>query len=107
MEGIVRYRRAFDIYSLGLILLEIGLWTPLKDIYKPKYTYETFKLRLEQFHYPSLAFAAGRTYESVVRKCLDDGLNSKIEGLDFDTSEISTQDRFCWDLFNDLEKCSV
>jgi hypothetical protein len=91
LEGAVRYRRAFDIYSLGLILLEIGLWTPLKDIYKAKYAYETFKLRLEQFHYPSLAFAAGRTYESVVRRCLDDGLNDEIQSLDFDESEISTQ----------------
>jgi hypothetical protein len=70
LESAVRYRRAFDIYSLGLILLEIGLWTLLKDIYKAKYAYETFKLRLEQFHYPSLAFAAGRTYESAVRRSL-------------------------------------
>jgi len=107
LEGTVRYRRAFDIYSLGLVLLEIGLWTPLKDIYKVKYTYETFKLRLEQFHYPSLAFAAGTTYESVIRRCLDDGLNHKVGGLSFDASEISTQDDFCWDLVNDLEKCSV
>jgi hypothetical protein len=107
LEGTVRYRRAFDIYSLGLVLLEIGLWMPLKNIYKAKYTYETFKLRLEQFHYPSLAFAAGKTYESVVRRCLDDGLNSNTQGLDFNQSEISTQDSFCWDLVKDLESCTV
>jgi hypothetical protein len=107
LEGIVRYRRTFDIYSLGLILLEIGLWTPLKDIYKAKYTYETFKLRLEQFHYPALAFAAGKTYESVVRRCLDDGLNDKTQGLSFEDSEISTQDGFCWDIVKGLEKCTA
>jgi hypothetical protein len=107
LEGAVRYRRAFDIYSLGLILLEIGLWMPLRDIYKTKYTYETFKLRLEQFHYPSLAFAAGKTYGTVVRRCLDDGLNDKIQVSNFDESEISTQDTLCWDLVKDLEKCNV
>merc|ERR1712036_88382 len=40
-----RYR--FDIYGLDLILLEIGLWVPLSDVFKQKYTLDDFRKRLE------------------------------------------------------------
>ena len=30
----LRYSRAFDIYSLGCVLLEIGLWKPLSSLIK-------------------------------------------------------------------------
>ena len=29
-----RYRREFDIYGLGIVLLEIGLWCPIQRIFK-------------------------------------------------------------------------
>ncbi|KAI5292179.1 hypothetical protein KEM55_008023, partial [Ascosphaera atra] len=40
---------AYDFYSLGLVLLEIGLWIKLSALWKPKYSKNDFKSRLEQF----------------------------------------------------------
>ncbi|GME45550.1 hypothetical protein GTA08_BOTSDO12353 [Neofusicoccum parvum] len=37
------YAQHFDMYGLALILLEIGLWVPLSDIFKSKYTLADFK----------------------------------------------------------------
>lgn len=36
--GDVRYRRLFDIYSLGVVLLEIGLWQRAADSVRPGQT---------------------------------------------------------------------
>lgn len=42
------YDQRFDLYSLSLMLLEIGLWVPLAEIYKEKYSLKDFKLRVEK-----------------------------------------------------------
>lgn len=63
-----RYR--FDIYGLGLILLEIGLWCPLSDIFKQKYTLDDFRKRLETVWVRKLATRCGSIYQSVVKECL-------------------------------------
>lgn len=56
----------FDIYSLSLILLEIGLWIPIGDLYKAKYSLADFKLRLEKLYIPKLAAKCGTTYMRLV-----------------------------------------
>lgn len=61
---------AYETYSLGLVLLEIGLWTPLSDLYKPKYTLADFKLRLEKIWIPRLAAKCGSLYMRVVQSCI-------------------------------------
>lgn len=63
------YGPQFDLYSLGLILLEIGLWTPLSDLWKAKYTLMDFKLRLDEIYIRRLASKCGTTYMQVVRDC--------------------------------------
>merc|ERR1711881_7868 len=63
-----RYR--FDIYGLGLILLEIGLWVPLSDVFKQKYTLDDFRKRLETVWVRKLANRCGSLYQSVVKECL-------------------------------------
>lgn len=30
-ENVLRYVKEYDIYSLGVLLLEVGLWEPLRD----------------------------------------------------------------------------
>ena len=60
----------FDIYSLALILLEIGIWQSLGDMYKPKYTLADFKLRLEKLWAPKLASRCGTAYMRAVQTCL-------------------------------------
>lgn len=76
----------YDLYGLGLVLLEIGLWTPIGDLYKSKYTLPDFKLRLEKIWIPKLAAKAGSAYMRAVETCLrlsDDQDNSRltVEGI--------------------------
>ncbi|KAL5402453.1 hypothetical protein PMIN03_010646 [Paraphaeosphaeria minitans] len=63
------YGPQFDLYSLGLILLEVGLWQPLADLWKPKYTLNDFKQRVEDVYIRRLASKCGTAYMQVVRDC--------------------------------------
>ncbi|KAJ4290256.1 hypothetical protein N0V90_010471 [Kalmusia sp. IMI 367209] len=63
------YGPQFDLYSLGLILLEVGLWQPLADLWKPKYTLADFKQRVEDVYIRRLASKCGTAYMQVVRDC--------------------------------------
>ncbi|CAO2652178.1 Nn.00g004610.m01.CDS01 [Neocucurbitaria sp. VM-36] len=63
------YGPQFDMYSLGLILLEVGLWQPLADLWKPKYTLDDFKQRIEDVYIRRLASKCGTAYMQVVRDC--------------------------------------
>ncbi|TID20490.1 hypothetical protein E6O75_ATG05254 [Venturia nashicola] len=60
----------FDVYGLGLLLLEIGHWTPLSDLFKVRYTLEDFKKRLETIWVGRLASKCGSIYMKVVQDCL-------------------------------------
>lgn len=64
-----QYHPQFDMYSLGLILLEVGLWQPLADLWKPKYTLHDFKQRIEDVYIRRLASKCGTAYMQVVRDC--------------------------------------
>ena len=60
----------FDMYGLATILLEIGLWMPIGDLYKAKYSLEDFKLRLEKLWIPKLAAKCGTSYMRAVEACV-------------------------------------
>lgn len=62
---------AFDIYSFGLILLEIGLWTPVSRLWKPKYSRSTFTSRIKSIYVPKLASRCGTAYMKVVQSCIN------------------------------------
>ena len=62
---------AHDIYSLGLILLEVGLWVPLSKLWKSKYDRETFRERLQRIYSAKLASKCGSKYMRIVRRCLE------------------------------------
>jgi serine/threonine protein kinase len=71
--GEKRFRLSYDDHSLGLILLEIGLWRPLKDIVRKVETRAS-----EDMHkwiltekVPQLSISMGAAYENVVTSCLD------------------------------------
>ncbi|KAF2732632.1 hypothetical protein EJ04DRAFT_469890 [Polyplosphaeria fusca] len=64
-----KYGPQFDLYSLGLILLEIGLWQPLSDLWKAKYTLADFKQRVEEVYIRRLASKCGTAYMQAVRDC--------------------------------------
>ncbi|GAM82380.1 hypothetical protein ANO11243_003590 [Dothideomycetidae sp. 11243] len=64
-------RLRYDVYGLGLVLLEIGLWTPLSDLYKAKYQLKDFKTRLEKIWIPRLAVKCGSIYMNAVKTCFE------------------------------------
>jgi hypothetical protein len=65
------YCKSFDIYSLGLILLEIGQWRVLQSFHKPHYSVERFREKVVvQNLLPNLNSKTGRLYREVVERCL-------------------------------------
>lgn len=62
---------SYDLYSLGLVLLEIGLWTPLSKLWKMKYNNSMFKSRIENVYVKRLAPKCGNSYLQIVQLCLD------------------------------------
>ena len=62
---------AYDLYSLGLILLEIGLWAPVGRLWKMKYDRSWFKHRVEDLYVKKLGPKCGNAYLQVVQLCLD------------------------------------
>ncbi|KAF2157035.1 hypothetical protein K461DRAFT_249747 [Myriangium duriaei CBS 260.36] len=78
-------RLRFDVYGLGLTLLEIGLWTPLSDLHKAKYQLKDFKMRLEKIWIPRLAVKCGSLYMSAVQACFNfsdsTGSSTVVSGL--------------------------
>ncbi|KAK5134166.1 hypothetical protein LTR08_006826 [Meristemomyces frigidus] len=65
----VRTDIEYDLYGLALVLLEVGLWTPIGDLYKPKYTLADFQLRIEKLWIPKLAAKCGSAYMRLVQTC--------------------------------------
>ena len=64
-----RSRHSYDLYSLGLILLEIGLWEDLQKYNEFDDIYE-FRRRILKGVVPDLWRKCGRIYGEVVRDCL-------------------------------------
>jgi hypothetical protein len=65
------YCKSFDIYSLGLVLLEIGLWKVLQTYHKPHYSAEKFRDKVVvQNLVPNLNSKTGKLYRDVVERCL-------------------------------------
>lgn len=62
---------AYDLYSLGLVLLEIGLWTPISRLWKMKYNNAMFKQRIENVYVKKLGSKCGNAYLHIVQLCLD------------------------------------
>ncbi|KAL1861020.1 hypothetical protein Plec18167_003697 [Paecilomyces lecythidis] len=62
---------AYDLYSLGLVLLEIGLWTPISRLWKMKYNNSMFKQRIENVYIKKLGAKCGTAYLHMVQLCLD------------------------------------
>ncbi|KAL3605670.1 hypothetical protein FPOAC2_00619 [Fusarium poae] len=63
--------KPMDIYSLGLVLLEIGLWKVLQMYHKPHYSAERWRDKvLRTALVPGLGSKTGRRYRDIVDKCL-------------------------------------
>ena len=76
-----RFRQEFDYYSIGLVLLELGFWTPLTNIVrKIRGTPEELLEALLKDWVPSLKSYMGNAYAEAVGACLhaEFGESSKI-----------------------------
>lgn len=110
-----RYSASDDIYSLGLVLLEIALWMPLVKIEGRKDTADTrMPLNMEKIKsaVSSLPKRVGNIYKMVVERCLKivDGKRGSAEILSQSASEwnaerLRNQNMFYWDVVQKLEEC--
>lgn len=65
-----RYQSAYDMYSLGLVLLEIGLWEPLAKLVPSSHNAYEMQRHIQDKLYPRLVGQCGETYADVMRDCL-------------------------------------
>ena len=68
----VRYQARFDYYSLGMVLLEIGLWRSLSWMTKGKEGWKPEPLLeyILESYVPKLDFCVGTKYREIVTRCL-------------------------------------
>lgn len=70
-----RFQKRYDYYSIGIILLEVGLWQPLiKKLQARGGTPAELRNILTQKHVPELRRIMGQRYRKAVQECLQ-GVN--------------------------------
>ncbi|KAK0749676.1 hypothetical protein B0T18DRAFT_427758 [Schizothecium vesticola] len=74
------YHRKYDIYSLGLVLYEVGAWMPIDAVADKSLEPVAFKEKVVDRCRKDLAFYAGRAYRDVVLSCLTCGDEEDDEG---------------------------
>ncbi|KAI9823000.1 MAG: hypothetical protein M1832_002654 [Thelocarpon impressellum] len=97
------YRPAFDLYGLGMILLEIGLWMPLSSFWKRSYDLQTFRSRILNIYVKKLGQKCGSAYMRAVEGCLYAADQEAILAARGET--INAQWRFYCDVVKRLERC--
>jgi len=80
--GKVRYCRLFEIYSLGVVLLEIGLWRRIESGVRPDQSPESVRSMLIQACDEELGPAMGKLYRDAVWCCLEGDLAIKALTID-------------------------
>ncbi|KFY22789.1 hypothetical protein V493_06320 [Pseudogymnoascus sp. VKM F-4281 (FW-2241)] len=66
----IRFQQRHDLFSLGIVLLEIGLWEQIETLWKPKYTPDKFFDKLLSVYVPALGHRMGEVYRDVVWELL-------------------------------------
>ncbi|KAL9125424.1 MAG: hypothetical protein Q9217_005370 [Psora testacea] len=105
------FKPAYDLYSLGLVLLEIGLWMPLHKLWKAKYTLPIFRKKLLSTYAHKLAGKCGKAYKGVVEYCLHaadtDYATPSSQRLSEDYQQAKKQEDFYWKALKPLERCCL
>ncbi|KAH8427251.1 uncharacterized protein LDX57_004964 [Aspergillus melleus] len=94
------YCHAFDIYSLGIVLLEIGLWPFIGELNIPDIDPYAARREILDVHVPLLANQCGELYERMVRDCLS------VEPPET-AAEASEQTRLCATIAARLAECKA
>jgi serine/threonine protein kinase len=66
-----KFRRSYDTYSLGIVLIEIGFWKQIRAFWKPGLDAKAFHEHLASSVVPLLGFYMGEKYRNAVSACLD------------------------------------
>ena len=64
------YVKKYDVYALGVLLLEIGMWAPIASLHKVKYSLQEFQQRMTTMYVEELIPRMGQIYTDVVKRCL-------------------------------------
>ena len=101
----------YDVYSLGLVLLEIGLWMPLHKLWKTKYNLPVFRKKLQSTYAHKLGGKCGSAYMRVVEYCLHaadiEAIATPSHRLSQDYQQAKKQEDFYWKALKPLEKCCL
>ncbi|KAI0502868.1 hypothetical protein F5B22DRAFT_631643 [Xylaria bambusicola] len=100
----LRYRPQWDMYSIGLILLEVGLWRTLDTIRRKVTNDDDFRLRVRTEYCDRLQAKMGLVYWRVVQRCLNDDFELSDEGVS-GHHDFSLQVAFEKQVVFELERC--
>jgi hypothetical protein len=108
-----RYQASDDIYSLGLVLLEVALWKSLADIEgRRQTTREPTPLNMDKIKasVASLPKKVGIIYTAVVEKCLSTSqtMPTSIQNqsaAEWNAERLRERNLFYWDVVKRLEEC--
>ncbi|KAK1999917.1 hypothetical protein LX36DRAFT_452731 [Colletotrichum falcatum] len=88
-----RFKKSFDIYSLGVLFVEIAHWAPVDDVLgydvirKPSLTLRVRDALLVEHRITELGANMGELFEEAARKCIAGG-----EGLGLADGDVETED---------------
>lgn len=84
------YNSIHDYYSLGIVLLEIGFWRPLKEIAREHSgdSSEDLQKWIIEMRLPLLRYNMGDRYSDVVEACLRKNGDSSVENISSRTAGI-------------------
>lgn len=102
-----RFQVSYDYYSLGIILLEIGLWRSVGSITSkwPTATPEAIRATLMEKYVKDLRSQMGSAYYGAVLACMDGSLSLK-EEEDAATSRLDFYDRVA-DVFDRMSRYAL
>jgi hypothetical protein len=99
------FDRKYDIYSLGVTLLEIGLWDAVSTFNLNSPSPQHFAERLVRVCKRDLGHRMGRTYRDVVLRCLDGSAAGDAEQVKSDDQKAEGLMHFYWSVVRELAKC--
>ncbi|KAK6506575.1 hypothetical protein TWF506_011481 [Arthrobotrys conoides] len=94
-ENSPHYKPSYDLWSLGVILLEIAYWRPIDKLEAKAKDWEKFRAHLKGKHTKNLSSRVGDLYLGAVKACMSDWPDSPDERiLNFD-SEVLAKLKAC------------
>ncbi|KAH0543150.1 hypothetical protein FGG08_002495 [Glutinoglossum americanum] len=101
-----RYERRYDIYSLGMILFEIGMWHDLHYFSNHRDTAFDLRQRVINICHSQLAHHMGEAYRDAVLMCIDrDDL--WLDTASKDEGPTALLELLSWEVVRVLKRCSV